>query len=72
MTQIFTITNLTPIGFRELKYPVKYCCLCRGLLNDTCYTCYTTNNTECHVIKVDDKYYHTHCKNVTKSCNDKK
>ena len=59
----FSLINFTPVGFKEPCYPVQYCCLCRGKLNDVCSTCLENLNqyVNCNVLKVEDNYYHSHC-----------
>lgn len=59
--QIFTLVNLSPIGFKEPNYPVPFCSLCRGRLNDVCGQCLETKSSTCNVINTDGSYFHQHC-----------
>jgi hypothetical protein len=65
---IFQLTNISPIAFRYINYPVNMCALCKGQLTEICYSCKDNNITDCDVIVKDDVYYHKHCL----TCMDKK
>lgn len=58
---MFKLTQFSPVGFEEKKYPNKFCSICRGLLNDVCSMCIEKKNDVCQVIFKDDTYYHGHC-----------
>ena len=60
-TRIFKLTNLSPIGFKTVNYPVKFCSLCRGYLTEVCSTCIEKGEEKCTVTNHDGSYYHTHC-----------
>lgn len=59
--KIFKMIDFSPIGFKQINYPVQFCSLCRGKLTDVCGACFEKNITKCDVINTDDTYYHLHC-----------
>jgi hypothetical protein len=61
--KIFTLTNFSPIGFKQVNYPVQYCAICRGCLVDVCSTCVEKKSEICNVINADGSFYHHHCYN---------
>ncbi len=67
--KIFTLTNLTPIGFRQVNYPVQYCTICRGCLVDICSICIEKGSQVCNVINTDGSFYHYHCYNFINAAN---
>ena len=69
--KIFTLTNFTPIGFKEVNYPVQFCYLCRGRLTDVCSLCIERDSDICNVINNDDSYYHFHCYSLIDTENKK-
>ena len=60
-TKFFTLVNFSPIGFKEVNYPVQFCSLCRGRLVDVCSMCMEKGSETCNVINSDGSYYHFHC-----------
>lgn len=62
--KIFTLTNFSPIGFKQINYPVQYCTICRGCLVDVCSMCIEKGNEVCNVINTDGSFYHYHCYNL--------
>jgi len=68
-SKIFTLTNFSPIGFKEINYPVQFCTLCRGRLVDVCSSCIERNNDICNVINTDGSYFHYHCYNLMNNDN---
>ena len=71
-TRVFKMTNFSPIGFKADNYPVQYCSLCRGYLNEVCSTCMENGNESCAVGKFADTYYHNHCHSLMNSDSKKK
>lgn len=59
--RVFKLVNFTPIGFKNMNYPVQFCALCRGYLSEVCSNCMETGCEKCTVTKQNDSYYHTHC-----------
>lgn len=59
--KIFKLIDFSPIGFKQINYPVQFCSLCRGKLVDVCGNCFENNITKCDVINTNDTYYHLHC-----------
>lgn len=59
--KMFKLINFSPIGFKVMHYPTKYCPLCRGLLNEFCGKCVENNSDICNVVCIDETYYHSHC-----------
>ena len=68
-SRIFKLTNFSPIGFKQVNYPVPYCSLCRGYLTEVCGTCIEKGEEECAVTKNNDSYYHAHCYTLMGSSN---
>lgn len=64
--KIFTLTNFSPIGIKEVNYPVQFCSLCRGRLIDVCSLCIENGSEICNIINNDEFYYHYHCHNIIK------
>lgn len=62
----FTLVDFSPMGFIEPNYPVKFCSLCRGELNEVCGKCIETNSEKCNVTNCDDSYFHRHCYDMVK------
>ncbi|XWV24624.1 hypothetical protein QJ856_gp1161 [Tupanvirus deep ocean] len=69
--KIFTLTNFTPIGFKEVNYPVQFCSLCRGRLADVCSLCIERGSDTCNVINNEGSYYHFHCHSFINTENKK-
>jgi len=69
--KIFTLTNFSPIGFKEVNYPVQFCSLCRGRLVDVCSICIEKGSNVCNVINSDGSYYHFHCHSFMNDNNKK-
>lgn len=68
---MFKITNITLVGEKVKKYPVEYCCYCRGLLAQKCFECEESNKEKAQCT-VSSDYHHVHCekyytKNQTES-----
>lgn len=72
--KIFTMISFTPVGFKEINYPVQYCSLCRGQLTELCNFCLEnkTNKNCCEVIQDKNNYYHTHCHKFVNAKHDGK
>ena len=61
----FKLISLTPIGFKEVNYPITYCTICRGYLTEVCGDCLEKKCEKCEVNKFNDTYYHVHCYKLT-------
>lgn len=59
--RVFKLINFSPIGFITINFPVQFCSLCRGYLNEPCSICTEKNEVKCDVICQNDTYYHNHC-----------
>lgn len=58
----FKLQSFSPVGYKTIVYPSKYCPLCRGELTEACSVCIEKNLEQCTVIKnASGDFYHQHC-----------
>ncbi|BCS83408.1 hypothetical protein QLL95_gp0715 [Cotonvirus japonicus] len=62
----FKLVSFTPVGYKVINYPTKYCVLCKGELVNPCSVC-PSDSSDCGITNKDEAYYHIHCQQNIKT-----